>query len=144
MPYAEDIPYWKTGKSAPDAWLDRTEGVIEKLGGRVRLRARGNDDSGKQQVFVVEFEMGGERFRVVWPVLPSRSGDTKAAERQAATLLYHDAKARSLNATLFGPRHAFFQFLLLPNGQTAGEAAAPMLSAYLPKMLPQPGQGEQV
>ena len=55
---------------------------------------------------------------------------------QAATFLYHDVKARCMVVKIKGPRVAFFEYLLLPNGQPAGTlAATPQMLASLPKML---------
>jgi|GEM_PF-1955476 len=41
LPFAEEINYRKTSKSTPDTWLDRTEDIIEKVGGIVLMRAQG-------------------------------------------------------------------------------------------------------
>jgi hypothetical protein len=43
---------------------------------------------------MLEFDLGGERYKVVWPVLPTKTGKDRAARVQAATALYHDVKAR--------------------------------------------------
>ena len=39
LPFAENTPYYKTGKSSPSTWLDKTASVIRKLGGRVVMRS---------------------------------------------------------------------------------------------------------
>jgi hypothetical protein len=80
---------------------------------------------------MIEFELQGERFRIAWPVLPSKKGDERAAKVQAATMLYHDVKGRSLSAQVLGARVAFFAFLLLPGNRTAAQAALPELEDAL-------------
>lgn len=143
-PYAEDMPYWKTGASAPDTWIDRAQVAILQAGGRAISNAYGRDGSGRA-AFMLTFELAGEQYRIVWPVLPLRARSEKtikASERsariQAATMLYHDTKARCLAARVLGARVAFFSFLLLPDGRTAGELAAPELAAHYPRMLAAP------
>lgn len=133
LPYAEDINYWKTSKSTPDTWLDKAEGVIEGLGGQVSVRAKGKTNG--KTAFLMEFTFNPEKFRIVWPVLPSERGDTRSAERQAATLLYHDVKARSLRASIFGNRSAFFDFLQLEDGRTVTQLSSQELIDYIPKAL---------
>lgn len=132
-PNAEDLNYWKTSKSNPGTWLDRTEKVIEDLGGTVLLRAKGKEAG--RSAFLMEFEIEGDRFRAIWPVLPSKSGDESAAERQAATMLYHDAKSRVLRCAVFGARVAFFDFLLLDDGRTAAQLTSRELLENTPKAL---------
>ena len=74
----------------------------------------------------------------MWPVLPTKSGDEKAARIQAATLLYHDIKARAISAAVLGARAAFFTFLMLPDGRTAAAIAAPEIAELMPRMLTAP------
>lgn len=134
FPNAEDINYWKTGKSTPDTWLDKAEKVINDLGGEVVLRALGKveDRSG----FLMDFKFGDEKFRAVWPVLPVKNDkDIKAAERQAATMLFYDVKSRSIRAAVFGVRNAFFDFILLENNHTVSQLSNEMLIEYTPKLL---------
>lgn len=136
LPYAEDMPYWKSGQSQPDTWLDKAEAIIEKLGGEVSMRAQGKQDGRK--AYLLDFEFQPNRFRAIWPVLPTKNdkgASIKAAERQAATMLYHDVKARSLRANIFGPRTAFFEFLVLGDGRTAGQLTNQQLISLTPKAL---------
>ena len=84
------------------------------------------------------FRVGPDCFKIVWPVLPSKSGKDRAARVQAATLLYHDVKARCISASVLGVRTAFFNFVLLPNGRTAGDLATPELADSLPEFLSPP------
>ncbi len=133
--YAEDVNYWKTGQSSPDAWIDKAKREIEAVSGKVRSEAYGKDDSGRA-AFLLEFSIGSERFRVVWPVLPTYSGkDERAARIQAATMLYHDIKAKCVSAKVHGARAAFFQYLMLPDGRTAPQAANAELTELWPKLL---------
>lgn len=136
LPFAEDLPYWKTSQSAPDKWMDRAEAVIEKLGGSVTMRAQGK--AAGRKAYMVDFEFPPDKFRVLWPVLPTRSDNKtsqNAADRQGATMLYHDVKARSLRATIFGPRTAFFEFLILPDGRTVGQLTNRQLLDFTPPAL---------
>lgn len=50
-------------------------------------------------------------------------------------MLYHDTKARCMAAKVLGSRAAFFNYLLLPDGRTAAQIAAPELLNLYPKML---------
>jgi hypothetical protein len=117
LPKAEDINYWKTGKSSAESWLDKTQAMIEKHDGRVVRRLQGVADGLSAILFV--FELDGEQFKIVWPVLETRAGDvdTPAARRQAATFVYHDVKARLLSRQVWGARKAFMAYLL-PEGST--------------------------
>lgn len=132
--YAEDLNYWKTGKSSPDTWIDRARKEIEVAGGTVDNEAFGRDASGRS-AYMLAFSFGADRFRVVWPVLESKSGDERAARIQATTMLYHDVKARYVTAKVLGIRSAFFGYLLLPDGRQAGMVASPELLNAMPKML---------
>lgn len=134
--YADDLNYWKTGQSAPDAWLDKAKAEIRTAGGKTLSEAYGRDGNGRA-AYMLEFSFGAEQFRAVWPVLPTRrTSDERAAKIQAATMLYHDIKAKCVAAKVHGAKAAFFQFLLLPDGRTAAQVAAPELIRLYPKMLP--------
>ena len=84
---------------------------------------------------MLTFEIKGEHFKIIWPVLPSRSKDEMAARRQAATLMFYDVKAKLMTAGVLGFRTAFFQYVLLPDGRTAGEVALPELAEAFPPLL---------
>lgn len=84
---------------------------------------------------MLEFEFGKDRFRAVWPVLPSKTKNERAARIQAATMLYHDVKAKCVAAKVHGVRAAFFQYAVLPDGRTAAQVAMPDLVNLYPKML---------
>lgn len=133
LPFAENISYWKTSKSTSGSWLDKAADVITKLGGEVTMKAEGQQFGRK--AFLIDFQFLPERFRVIWPVLPTKGNDSKAAERQAATMLYHDVKAKALKASVFGAKAAFFEYQLLPDGRTINQIASVQLLDYLPPAL---------
>jgi hypothetical protein len=136
--YAEDVGnYWKTGQSAPDTWIDKAKGEIKAAGGKTLSEAYGSDGTGRS-AYMLEFAFAEERFRVVWPVLKSRANNERAARIQAATMLYHDVKARCVSAKVLSIRVAFFSYLLLPDGRTAAQVAAPDITALYPKLLEAP------
>ena len=130
---AEDLNYWRTGTSAPEVWIDKAKREINTIEPQVVGEAFGSESG--RAAFMLQFQIGGEPYRVVWPVLRSRTGNERAARIQAATMLYHDVKHRVIQAKVFGARHAFFQFLVLPDGRTAATLAAPELADRLPKLL---------
>jgi len=135
LPYAEDINYWKTSKSSPDTWMDKTKRQIKQLGGDVLMEGFGSEPTTGRAAFMLGFEIGGDKFKIVWPVLPSKSGNEKAARIQAATMLYHDVKAKCVSAAVLGTRAAFFSFLMLPDGRTASEVSAPELAQAIPALF---------
>lgn len=133
--YAEDVNYWKTSNVAPDTWIDKTKAEIKAAGGRVLSEAFGSDDQGRA-AYLLEFAFGADRFRAVWHVLPTQQkGAERACRIQAATMLYHDVKAKCVSAKVHGPRAAFFQYAVLPDGRTAAQAAEPELINLYPKQL---------
>ena len=136
LPFAEEINYWKTGRSSPDTWIERAIKQIEKLGGKVLTEAFGSEPATGRSAFMIGFEINNDRFKLVWPVLPTKTeGNERPARIQAATMLYHDVKARCISATVLGSRRAFFSYLLLPDGKTAAETALSELSKGIPKLL---------
>ena len=137
LPYAEDIKvYWKTSQTAPGTWIERTKEQIEKLGGAVLLEAIGKEpDTGRESLLMI-FEIEGDRFKVTWPVLDvKRKTNAKAARIQAATMMYHDIKAKCVSAKVIGARAAFFSYLLLPDGRAAVEATIPELQTGIPALF---------
>lgn len=138
--YAEDLNFWQTGeKRAPDRWIEFAKEQIKGLGGHVFAEAFGADEG--RAAYVLGFEIAGDRFKVVWPVVKSRCGNVAAERRQAATTLYHVVKAKCLEAVIRGPRVAFAGDWLLPSGRTVGEMSSEELMHALPLMLTAP-QGE--
>jgi len=120
--------------------MERTRRQIEKLGGIVLAEGFGSEATTGHSAYMLAFEIAGERYKVVWPVLPSKSDNEKAARIQAATFLYHDIKARSLSAAVLGARAAFFAYLMLPDGRTAMHIATPEIVELVPRMLAAPAQ----
>lgn len=139
LPYAEDVNYFKTGTSAPETWTNKAIAEIQAVGGKVTGRAFGEDMTTKRSAFMLQFILDGESFKLVWPVLPSRGGNVRAAQIQAATMLYHDVKARCVSAKVLGGKAAFFTYIQLPDGRNASEVSTSDLVNHLPsmfKMLP--------
>ena len=134
LPYGEDVNYWQSGQGSPDTWIDRTVKLIESVDGYVHQE--GFMRQGGVACFMLEFTLGPDRYRVVYPVLPSKKGNTSAARRQAATMLYHDVKQRVVNAKVFGVKDAFLQFLLLEDGQTVSYHADSNLLGVMNNLLP--------
>ncbi len=132
--YAENINYWKTGKSQPETWLDRAEAELKKVpGSRVVGRAFGGLAGSESYMFA--FAVDGDKFKIVWPVLQSKTNDVKAARVQAATMLFYDVKHRCVVAKVFGARIAFFSNLLLPDGRTVAELETPEIAAGFTGLL---------
>ena len=43
LPYAEEIGhYWKTGRSAPEDWMEKAKKVIRDLGGSIEAEGYGS------------------------------------------------------------------------------------------------------
>src|SRR5687768_13079180 len=102
MPYAEEVNYWQTSKSDPDSWIDKAKRQIETLGAVVSAQGFGHADS--KMAYMLGFEILGDRFKVIWPVLPQKyTGNERGAKVQAATMLYHYVKAVCLYAVVVGP-----------------------------------------
>lgn len=136
LPYAEKLNYYKTSTVQPDTWIEKAKNQIEKSGGRVVQEGFGRESETGNAAFMLIFEIGGDHFKIVWPVLPTRDGKGElAAKKQAATFMYHDVKAKCLAATVLGARTAFFSYLLLPDGRSTAEASIPELTKGIPKLL---------
>jgi len=111
LPNAKEVNYFRTGKSGVESWLDKTERLIEDVGGNVtgRMVGRMNGVSGIMLLFQIE----DNDFRIDWPVLPGdNKKDNSAAERQAATFIYHDVKAKCMKVKIFGAKASFVDNLL--------------------------------
>lgn len=133
MKYAHEINYWRTGKSSPDVWIERTKSVLSCLGAQGIAEAFGSANG--RGAFFLSFTIAGESFRVVWPVMPTRDPSEESAARiQAATLLYHDCKAKAISAAVLGTRTVFFSALQLPDGRTMGELSGSQLLESIPDL----------
>lgn len=135
--HGEEVNYWKTSQTQPDTWIERAKKEITSIRGKVLSEMYGSDENGRA-AFVLMFTLGEDTFKLIWPVLPSREGNVQAARIQAATMMYHDVKAKVVSAKALGTRAAFFQYLLLPNGQSASEVGAADLVRLLPEVLSLP------
>lgn len=135
LPFAENVNYWKTGKSSPDIWIDRAKAQIVKLGGIILVEGFGKEGVNGRAAYMLSFEIVDDCFKVIWPVLPSKSENERAARIQAATLLYHDVKAKCISAAVLGSRTAFLSYLILPNGRTAAEITVSELARMLPGFM---------
>ena len=123
--------YWQTSKTAPDIWLDKTEGMIEVHGGVVLSRGHGKAEG--REAYMLAFELEGRPYKIIWPVLGSKRSE-RSARIQAATLLHHDVKSKIVAAKVLGNRTAFFQYLILADGRTTAEVADPELLDMLPDL----------
>lgn len=140
LPFAEDVGhYWQTGQSSPDVWMARTRQLIEDLGGAVLAEGFGSIEG--HGAYMLAFRIEDIEFKAIWPILPTKSGRVTAARRQAATMLYHDIKAKAMTASVLGTKTAFFSYLMLPDGRVASELADPELSESFPLQL-KSGVGE--
>lgn len=138
--YAEDVNYWQTSQSSADTWMEKAKKEITGIGGSILGDAYGNQ--GGRSAYMLEFKIGADQFKVVWPVLPSYSGRVQAAKIQAATMLYHDVKAKCVSAKVMGARTAFFSYLVLPDGRTASQASGSEIARYVPSILALPSKTE--
>lgn len=129
--YAEDMPYWKTSKAGVDTWLEKAKEEIKRAGGVVRSTMYGDDELGRA-AFVIWFRFGQDEFKMVWPVLKSKTGNLQAAKVQAITMLYHTVKARAVEIRVRGARAAFYGDLLLTDGRTASEVSEEAFLGILP------------
>jgi hypothetical protein len=134
--YAEELPYFRTGNSSPDTWIAKAVMQIEKAGGM--LTSEGYGSSNGKSAYMIRFVIDAKSYRIVWPVAESKytdepKGFAVAARRQAATMLFHDAKAMCVKARALGSEVAFFSHLELDDGRVASELVG--ASGNLPKLL---------
>jgi len=132
--YAEEVNYWMTSSKDSDTWIEDAKREIKSVKGVILGEGFGGDASGRA-AFMLMFQIGADQFKVMWPVLPSKTNKPKAAKVQAATMLYHDVKSKVVAAKVLGIRTAFFSYYLLPNGQTASEATGAEFMAQIPQLL---------
>lgn len=131
--YAEDVNYWRTSQSSADSWMRKVRKELEGISAEILAEAFGRE--GDRSAFMIQFRIDADVFRIVWPVLPSKTGKDTAAKVQAATMVYHDVKARCVSAKVLGKRNAFFAFMELPDGRTMTEASTAELAAAVPQLL---------
>lgn len=134
LAYAEDVGhYWKTSKTTVDSWLTKTKKLITDVGGVIDEEAFAS--KGGMSAFMMSFVIAGQTYKIMWPVLESRSGDAASAKKQAATMMYHDVKARVMTAKVMGAKFAFHQYMLLPDGRTAAQYSAGEFLSAVPALL---------
>lgn len=133
--YAEDVNYWQTSRTGPDAWLDKAKKEIIRAGGQVVGSAMVSDEITGQAGFMLAFQIGEDRFKLTWPVLKPKRGSMRAAKIQSSTALYHEVKAACVKAKFLGARSAFLSYLVLGDGRTASEVSDLGLIEVLPGML---------
>ena len=132
LPYAEDVGnYWKTSQTSADMWMDKTQQLIKNIEGTILGVGYGSEPTTGRAAYMLQFQIGGNAYKIVWPVLPTTVSE-KAARIQAATFIYHDVKAKVSSAKVLGARAAFFSYLMLPDGQTATQASIETLSEGIP------------
>jgi hypothetical protein len=134
--HAEEVNYWKTSRSGVETWIERIVKEIEEAGGEFLTDAFASRDG--KAAFLVEFTLGEDHFKIMWPVLtPAEDGRTaqKAAKVQAVTALYHEVKNNCVKAKFMGALQAFFPYYVLPDGRTASETSIPELTAGIPELL---------
>jgi len=116
--YAEDVNYWKTSRSDPDSWIEKTVRLITEKGGVVHHYGAATING--SSAFQIEFSIDSDTFRIKWPALKTQTGETRATKVQAATMMYHDVKAKLMNSLIFGAKAGFIQYLLV-DGETVSE-----------------------
>lgn len=127
--YAEEVNYWKTSKSGIDTWFDRIRGLINDIGGTVESEGFLTEHS--QSGIMIRFNLDGQYYKLFWPALESESRDIKHERIQAITALYHEVKFLVVKWKFFGARHAFFNYLELPDGRAVAELGLPELENQL-------------
>ena len=53
MIYAEDVNYWKTSRTSPDAWLAKAKREVARAGGQVLAAGCGSD--GERAAYMLAF-----------------------------------------------------------------------------------------
>lgn len=139
MIQAEDLPYWKTGTSAPDKWLEKAATEIERAKGSMEFHGLAKHPKTGKWFYLMRFKIEGDFYKMEWPVLSAWStakSAPQACRRQAATMLYHDVKAACVKTRVLGARVAFFAHLEVDGGRTASELGSSELVSAFPLALP--------
>lgn len=118
----------------------RSETSTSQAGGEFKGEGFGSDADGRA-AFMLAFEIKGDKFKIIWPVMKSKTSNERAARVQAATTLYHYVKAVCLYAAVVGTRTAFFSHFMLPDGRTASEVSGYELAEMTPRLLLGKGEG---
>jgi hypothetical protein len=136
MKTAEKVNYWQTSRTSPDGWLEKAKREIVRVDGV--MIGEGFVSDTNRSTYLLAFQIGDNKFRIVWPVLEPKGGNVRAARVQAATALYHEVKAACVKAKFLGTRTAFFAFLMIPDGRTAAEMSTPEIADVFPSALAAP------
>lgn len=132
--HADDLPYWKTGRSSEKA-LQEAKNAITKTGGIIT--GEGFMMMAGTGAFFIQFKMDGDEFRFVENVItPRNKKDESAAKIQAAASLKHAVKARVNEAIRHGARRAFLGALLLPDGSTVNQQDNETLAGLFGRVNP--------
>ena len=127
LPYAQDVNYWKTGRSDSMAVLQKAADQLAEVNGTIETQVFGMHNG--QEAIIFGFKIDGTAYRINWPVLPSKRPDEDDhidRHRQAAAFVFHDVKARCMTAKVLGARRAFVGYLVdRKTGQTVAELANP-------------------
>ena len=135
LPYGETVNYWQTSQSSADSWIDKSKKEISQAGGVVTGEAYGSEPVTGRSAFMLAFSAAGQQYKIVWPVLPSKTANVKAAKIQAATLMYHDIKAKCMIAKIFGIEKPFFEYLMLDDGRVVSDLGRTEMSNLLPELF---------
>ena len=136
QPYADSLPYWKTSNISAESWIDKAKEELRRANGKIVTEMFASAEG--KEGYMLTFSFGEDVFSIQWPVLKpssSKEADKKSAKVQAATMLYHDIKARCVSARVLGIRSAFMGYLLMANGQTADQVSNADYMMMIPKVL---------
>lgn len=136
MKHAEELNYWRTSKSDPDSWIEKSKAQLVALGAKIEAQGFGANGDGKA-AYMFGFSIGSDKFKIIWPVskLKYSNSPERAARVQAATMLYHYVKSVALFVAVVGPKTALFSHYMLPDGRMASEVADNQLAAMTPQLL---------
>lgn len=100
--FAEDVNYWQTSRTGLDAWLEKAKREIKRAGGEMAGSAMVEDEFTGRAGFMLAFQIGTDRFKLVWPVLKPRRGSIRAAKIQAARRFITKLKRRASKRNSWG------------------------------------------
>ncbi|MHC1733425.1 MAG: hypothetical protein AB9888_15510 [Bacteroidales bacterium] len=133
---AEYTNYWRSSRNPAEYWIDKAVAELKKIDATIKSQYFGDEDGKSAYVLTVSIE--GNDYRIVWPVMPceyASDDNRKAARVQAATMIYHDIKARCISSQAIGIRTAFMPFLVVNNGKSLCELDTEEIVAYLPALF---------
>lgn len=116
--------YWKTSRSSAGSWIDKAEDLISSIGANVRSSSKLGATDEEPACYMIAWHYDAKDYMVTWPILPHDEADRLAAERQAATFLYHEIKAAIVRKKVIGSTRAFAPWLVLPDGRNVQDLVA--------------------